>query len=233
MLTLTYSQDDLPTGATLVKSHVSSFLKKLRRRIQPTKVRFYACGEYGDENLRPHYHLVLFGFRPMDGKMVSGTEGRPRYTSAMLEKIWGYGFVEYSEVVPETCAYVARYVTKKITGEPAKKHYERFDSRTGEIYEVIPEFALMSRRPGIGLNHYEQHKTDIYPDDFIVLNGRRAKTPRYYDRQLEKEHPEAYEKIKRARRKRAIERADDSTPERLLVREKCLRAKIRSLKRQL
>ena len=72
-VTLTYDNDHLrfqneKTGEwtlpTLVPSDVRNFLKRLRRAVSPTRIRFYACGEYGDRNWRPHYHLALFGYEP-------------------------------------------------------------------------------------------------------------------------------------------------------------------------
>jgi len=232
-VTLTYDPDSLPTGGTLVKRHVQSFLKALRQYLSPCKIRFFAIGEYGDENLRPHYHLILFGFFPSDARRINPGSKNPRWSSNTLEKIWSRGIVEFSDVTPETAGYVARYSLKKINGEKQKAHYERLDPDTGELHEIIPEFALMSRRPGIGQLHYEKHRDDLYPDDFTVLNGRKQKVPRYYDKQLEKESAKTLEKIKNRRKSRAKKRAYDNTPERLAVREECAKAKIKPAKRNL
>ena len=58
-LTLTYDDDHLPPNGTLVKRDFQLFMKRLRWEMGDG-IRFFACGEYGDGNLRPHYHALLF-----------------------------------------------------------------------------------------------------------------------------------------------------------------------------
>ena len=74
------------------------------------------CGEYGDKLGRPHYHAIIFGVTFVDKKLWSIRRGNNLYRSATLEKLWPYGFSSIGTVNFETAAYVARYVTKKITG---------------------------------------------------------------------------------------------------------------------
>lgn len=231
-ITLTYNPASLPTGGTLVKRHLQLFFKRLRKSIAPKKVRYYAVGEYGDENLRPHYHIILFGYRFEDAKLLRETKGHRFHSSAALETLWPYGLSEFGEVTAETCAYCARYVIKKINGARAASHYERVTT-DGEIVSVIPEFAAMSRRPGIARDWFSRYASDVYPDDFIILNGRRSKVPRFYDALLEKSSPDDFAAIKDARLKRSRRRRADQTPERLAVREKCLKAKISVAQRKL
>ena len=231
-LTLTYSPEHLPTGGTLVKRHLQLFFKRFRKAIQPIKVRYYAVGEYGDQNLRPHYHAILYGYRFTDAKLLRDEKGHRFYSSATLDSLWGLGLADFGEVTPETCAYCARYVIKKINGPRAASHYERL-TQDGEIISVIPEFSAMSRRPGIASNWFGRYRTDLYPDDFCILNGHRSKVPRYYDRLLEQAAPADLEAVKHARIERAKRRRADSTPERLATREKCLKAKISVATRKL
>ena len=79
----------------------------------------------------------------------------------------------------------------------AKEHY---GTRT-------PEFALMSKRPGIGKPWLDKFLSDIYPKDYFTINGKKYKPPRYYDTILEKQKPEMYKEIKK-RRKEAIKEED-------------------------
>lgn len=215
-----------------MKRHLQLFFKRLRKAIRPIKIRYYAVGEYGDENLRPHYHIILFGYRFPDAKLLRDTKGHRFYTSDALSTLWGQGLTEFGEVTAETCAYCARYVIKKINGPRAASHYERL-TQDGEIVSVIPEFAAMSRRPGIAHRWFGRYRTDVYPDDFVILNGHRSKVPRYYDRLLDQASPADLEAIKHARKKRAQRRRADSTPERLATREKCLKAKLSVAKRKI
>lgn len=231
-ITLTYDEQSLPTGSTLVKRHTQLFLKSYRKLIQPRKIRYYLCGEYGEQNLRPHYHIILFGHRFDDQTLFAQGDGYKIYTSESLTSLWGRGHCSIGEVNAETCAYTARYVTKKITGELADTHYERV-SLSGEITRVIPEFSTQSRRPGIGAKHFDNYRSDLYPSDYIVLNGKKAGVPRYYDRLLDRLDPAQLERIKEKRLAKAKLHRSDLTPERLADREICLKSKIKTLKRDL
>lgn len=124
-LTLTYSNEFLPEGGSLVPEHLQKWIKRFRKAIEPRKVRFFAVGEYGDETFRPHYHASLFGVGPSFVDVVRRT--------------WGMGHVGLYEFNQKTAQYVSAYVVKKMTSfeDP------RLDGRH-------PEFARMSLRPGIG-----------------------------------------------------------------------------------
>lgn len=198
-LTLTYNDENVPyspvTGEqTLLKKHLQDFMKRLRSYLSPTKVRFFACGEYGETFHRPHYHMILFGYDPPDKEFYKlSKDGFMYYTSPTLNKLWGKGFVIVADVTFESCAYVARYVTKKITGEAAK-----------DVYEGIqPEFVNMSRKPGIGADWYAKYKKDVYPYDEAIIHSnsgtRVMRPPRYYDKLLDKEDSELLQSLKEKR----------------------------------
>lgn len=229
-ITLTYDQDNVPNDFGLDKSHFQDFMKRLRKRIEPRKVRYYHCGEYGEENLRPHYHALLFNYDFADKVKEKEINGYPVYSSEMLNDIWGKGNCLIGDVTFQSAAYVARYVMKKVTGKRAEEErvYERVDPVTGEVFNVIPEYTTMSRRPGIGRNWFDQFKSDVYPSDYLIMNGQKVQPPKYYDGL----HPEI-EEIKQVRKQRAKKFQDVNSPERLLVREKVKLAQIRHLKRNL
>ncbi len=92
----------------------------------------------------------------------------------------------------------------------------------------------MSRRPGIGSGWFKKYKADVYPDDFIVLEGKRYKTPRFYDKLFNRETlgEEYLAVVKRRRADDAKVRKDDNTPSRLAVREEVQQSKIDRLKRE-
>lgn len=152
------------------------FNKRLRRKF-PEGVRFYACGEYGSATLRPHYHSIYFNLPISDKKFFSRSpDGKfIYYTSQTLSDIWGKGHVLVADVSFETCAYVARYVTKKFKGE--KSQYDFFN--------IEPVFSLMSRRPGIGRKWFDDNWKKVYDTYSITVSsskgGLRFKPPRYYD----------------------------------------------------
>ena len=187
-------------------------MKKLRKEYDH-KIRFYMCGEYGDDTLRPHYHAILFGHDFDDKKFhAKSKSGEPLYTSENLGRIWGKGHCPIGSVTFESAGYVARYALKKITGPDAEAHYR---GRT-------PEFSLMSRggtgegQGGIGSPWLKKWATDVYPHDYVVVNGKRCKPPKYYDSLMDEE---MIEEIKSIRKTRAAEHEDNNTDERLAVRE--------------
>lgn len=123
---------------------------------------------------------------------------------------------------------------KKITGPLADQHYNTIDPETGEVFTRIPEYVTMSLKDGgIAGKWYERFKDDVYPSDSVVIRGREMKPPKYYDRLLELEDPEARAAIKERRMTAALKREGDSTTARLRVRERVKLAQTGQLKREL
>lgn len=204
-ITLTYDNDHIPHGGTLNKEELQKFFKRLRKR--GFQFRYYACGEYGEQGLRPHYHAVLFGvdFAHDRKKHSKNAQGDIIYSSSTLDEVWGSGQCRIGAFNYSTAAYVARYCMKKQNGKNAidAEQYERFDVH-GEIFSVLPEFALMSRRPGIGTEWYEKFGSDAFPSDFLIHQGKKHPVPRYYFDKLKKDNPQLAETI---RIKRAVARS--------------------------
>lgn len=231
-LTLTYAPEHLPSGGTLQKSDFQKFMKRLRKALDGRRVSYYMCGEYGSKGDRPHYHCILFGEDFLfDRVAISRKRGVTLYRSPTLDRLWGLGFASIGSVTFQSAAYVARYCLKKITGDAAEEHYARVNTETGEIYSVVPEFNQMSLKPGIGRGWFEAYSEDVYPDDFCIVEGRKVRSPRYYDRLLEKSNPGLLEKVKKARKAKAKELKADQSPERLKVRERVLESKVSKLTR--
>lgn len=232
-ITLTYDSEHLPSDGNLRLDHFQDFMKRLRARISPIKVRFFHCGEYGDNFGRPHYHAILFGFDFPDRKMYSESHGVRLYSSELLADLWPCGFSSVGNVTFESCAYVARYVVKKVTGHLADSHYMRLlDS--GELVPVIPEYTTMSRRPGIASRWFQKFGNEVFPTDEVIARGFSSKPPRFYDKLFVEAHGEsAFEPTRRRRERSARQRASNATPARLAVREVCHKAKVKLLRRGL
>ena len=231
-ITLTYAPEHLPGDLSLNHEHFQKFMRDLRYRFSDRKIRYLMCGEYGEKLSRPHYHAVLFGVDFSDDwELHSKKGGYAVYTSATLSELWPFGFHYIGSVTHESAAYVARYCTKKIVGEKAEEHYERVHPRTGEILQLQPEYATMSRRPGLGEEFFQLYADEIYPADEVISNGYPRKPPRYYDKLYEKRDPVGFEKVKKERKLRMRENADNCTDERLEVREKVQLAKFDKLMR--
>lgn len=254
-LTLTYDENHLPKNMSLDYEHYQLFMKRLRDRFNyigsdgVNKIRFYMCGEYGGERGRPHYHALLFNFDFDDKYPWRNKDGRVYYRSPVLDglaryetdrslvnnALWSYGTSEIGEFSYSAAAYVARYIMKKQVGKNAHEHYELYDFETGEIFDRKPEFCKSSNKPGIGAGWFAQHwKTDVFPQDFVVVDGQPRKVPRYYEKLLKRADPFLYDEVKFSRAENISEKAlDNSTPDRLKVREACAEARLKSRSRNL
>lgn len=174
-ITLTYNDENLPQDMSLHKDDFQKFMKRLRKKLskEGIKISFYMCGEYGELYERPHYHACIFGYRPKDLEVWSFRSGVTLYRSALLEKLWPFGFVTVGDVTYQSAAYVARYVVKKYTGEKAEEFYG----------ERLPPYTNMSLKPAVGQSYFERYSEEIYNRDFVIISGNiKAKIPRYYDK---------------------------------------------------
>lgn len=154
-VTITYDDANL-VDKSLHKEDLQNFFKRLRKA--GLSFRYFASGEYGDSLNRPHYHICFFG----QDFLLENRE--------LMEKCWGKGITHVGALSFESAAYVARYVTKKLKGE---------DANVYTAFNLIPEFALMSRRPGIGYEFFIHNLKDS-PLDHLYVRGEKAGLPRYY-----------------------------------------------------
>lgn len=136
-VTLTYSPDGLYRNevghCSLTKRDVQLYLKKLRKRVAPIKIRYFCCGEYGGLYKRPHYHLIIYGLSPNLRSHIKAMHDS--WTDSDLDASLGHVFIKPCPT--EALQYVAGYVTKKFVTK--KDEYQR-----------QPEFTLSSRKPGLG-----------------------------------------------------------------------------------
>lgn len=217
-LTITYEDAFLKYGekdySTLVSKDLQDFLKRLRIELQRSgrlpvvldpdgknsnAMRFYACGEYGDNTFRPHYHLLAFNL-PLDDLVLYSRSplGDFYYNSSFLSKIWGKGHVVVGELTEQSAAYVARYCQKKVS-KVIDYNY----------LGIEKEFVRMSRNPGIAFDFVKENFHEIYEDDKIYLpKGKVAVPPRYFDLYAEAQGLETLPKIKYDRQQRAMLRDD-------------------------
>lgn len=186
-LTLTYDEEHLPLNGSLVKKDLQDFLKRLRFYVSyhydGLKIRFFAAGEYGGDLQRPHYHVIIYGYMPSDKRRYKDN----LFTSATIEKIWNKGWCPFGLVTFESCAYVARYILKKINGDLSEFYYDGLQ----------PEFVLCSNRPGIGYDWIVKYADDVLRDGYIVIrNGVKVKPPKYFMQYLETINPKRVQEIK-------------------------------------
>lgn len=219
-LTLTYNDEHLPKDYGLCKPDLQNFMKRLRKE-RERGLRFFACGEYGETYQRPHYHVLLFNTDFRDKKKSLNQKGNyDTYTSEELQRLWPFGNNFIGEVTFDSCAYVARYLTKKL----ASREIILADGRR---LVRDPEFTCMSLRPGLGTAYYEKYGSEIHEHDTVIIRGIEVSPPRFYDNKLKKSDPDRYEQLKKTRRRKIMKLSkSDNTQARLRVREVVSLAKL-------
>ncbi len=210
----------VPDDYSLVKSHFQLFIKRLRKHFKQ-KIRYFHCGEYGDETLRPHYHAILFNCDFDDQLVYESDEGVTSYSSKTLDNLWQYGFTTVGELNFDTASYVAGYILKKVTGQQSMDAYLRNDEY-GVAYWVLAPYVTMSLKPGIGGDFYEKYKDDFFPSDETPVPGKGIinKVPRYYQKMLEADNPAMLEEVKKLRKVFMEAHKADFTPQRLMDKYK-------------
>lgn len=221
-ITLTYDDQNIPlvdgvdpeSGEivkykTLDKKDLQKFIKRLRnyldRKVEmPVKIRFFAAGEYGKETLRPHLHLIIFGWKPPESDLhllKMSNLGYAYYYSDLIMELWPYGNNIVAECSWQTCAYVARYCVKKYSSE-----IPIYGDQTG----IQREFVTMSRKPGIGLNWLNSHKESYatFLNYYLCIpdGSQKIGKNRYFDSKIEEESPALFEDMKKIREHYAKER---------------------------
>lgn len=237
-ITLTYDDDHCPDDLSLCYSHFQLFMKRVRKKFK-MRVRFYMCGEYGEDLGRPHFHAILFGAWFSDRyPWRLSPSGFQLYRSSLLESLWTYGNCEIGDVTFESAAYIARYCMKKVTGDKADEHYKVVDSDTGEIFWRVPEFNRMSLKPGIGAEWFAKYRSEVFPLDRVVVNGSECRPPKYYKRLLDSLPSDSgiadlVDGVDFRRYLSGVAMASDNTRERLRVKEVVAKSKIKTLLRKL
>jgi len=218
-VTLTYEDEDLPPA--LDHRDYQLFMKRLRKRFTGIPIRYFMCGEYGDEYLRPHFHTCLFNVDFYDKKQYKQNElGQWMYESPTLRALWPQGQHTVQPLNHQTAGYTARYFFKRNT--------------TAESLGLPPEYGRCSTRPGIGYAWFQQYAgTYMLPGDYVVnKDGRKCPVHAYYDK-LFKRSGGDLDQVKALRELNALPHRADNLPDRLRVREEVKTAQLRELKRTL
>ena len=197
-VTITYNEDNIPNDRMLDKNFFTDFNKKLKTYLSrnglKSDFRFYGVGEYGSKTARPHYHVIYFGLDLQDLKFeYIDSNHNLHFSSKLLDQVWQKGFIDIGSVDIGSACYVARYCDKKrrLTTSEKKDLLEK---------GIVPEFAAMSRRPGIGASYYDEaYDRFINGKYYDIEKGKQFKLPLYYTKKFKeilKDTPELdrYEK---------------------------------------
>lgn len=236
-ITLTYNDEHLPKNGSLKMEDLQKFWKRLRKEFGKG-IKYYACGEYGDINERPHYHACIFNLDFNDKYLWSTSNGINLYRSEILEKIWsdekkiGIGNCIIGDVTFESAAYVARYVFKKWLGKDSEKHPVNWE--TGEIYEnKDAEFTVMSRREAIGKAWFLENKNEVKDFESVYYKGKMVPVPKQYGNIWEKIDVESWEQWRVHKRKKAIALQEKITYHNLIAGEAIKKQKTKQLIRSI
>ena len=163
-VTLTYNDENLPSDGGLHKEHLQGFFKRLRKCLGADKrIKYFACGEYGDRHGRAHYHAIIFGCGLGDSDKIAAA--------------WPFGFTKVDLITMYRLQYVCGYVQKKLSGDARKAVY---GSKQGP-------FQLQSQ--GLGRRYVEDNKRDLLHDGCIeTFTGQKFGLPRYYRKVLGDEY---------------------------------------------
>jgi len=172
--TLTYDIPPLDDNnmMTLRKDDVQKFFKRLRRiprDFSKQKIKYYACGEYGDRYERPHYHAVIFNSSPTDIEKAWKDFWSPYDSEGVV-----LGICTFDDVNERTIAYTAKYMNKG-------KLIPKFK---GDLR--LPEFQLFSI--GLGINFINDATRTFYNSDptrnAVTVQGFKKALPRYFYNKL-------------------------------------------------
>lgn len=174
-LTLTYRDNVCPPF--LRRNDLKEFFKKLRNR--GVTFRYLACGEFGSRTHRPHYHAIIFGYKPDDLVFYKKSGENSLYISQWLTDLWSYGYVIVGDVSYESAGYVARYTTKKIGDDGS--------------------FIMMSNRPGLARDYLTpDHMRSMLDTGYVYGSFGKAyklSIPRYFHQFLEDFDKESYDRL--------------------------------------
>lgn len=234
-------ENDGTWGYTLAPEDMKTFMNTLRKNYERKGhkgIKYFYCGEYGENTRRPHYHIILLNC-PLDIGLFYNTHidtnFKAHWKSLEVENIWKKGMIDIAELEWSCAAYVARYCTKKVANLMTKEDY-----LSNGLY---PEYVRMSK--GIGFDYYEKHKDDIYKNDEMVMktvkgNNGSYKPPKAFDRKFKDLYPDKFKLIQESRKKagersRALEKqiTDYTDLKKLQIAAENIKTKMAMLPREL
>lgn len=163
------------------------------------RISVYCAGEYGDKRKRPHWHALIFNWRPTDlVHKYTNDRGDRVYNSNILQTLWPYGISEIGDVTFESAGYCARYASKKLVhGKDGTHEYEPISRR--------------SSKNAIGKKWIEKNWRDVFSYGELSFDtGKeiiKCGIPRYYEKWFKKTHPEEWIRYVTQTKQKNIDRA--------------------------
>jgi hypothetical protein len=162
-VTLTYDTRFVPISdngfMTLRKRDLQLYWKRLRKLCPGAILKYYAVGEYGTNNRRPHYHAIVFNVLDINA----------------FHQAWGLGQIHVGQVTTDSIAYTMKYIDKPVSGQMHGR-----DDRERE-------FPLMSKALGASYlsdDIIQYHQADVSRLYATKEGGHRIALPRYYRQKI-------------------------------------------------
>lgn len=197
-ITLTYNDENVKQH--LDETHTRNFLKRLRKKIEPTKIKYFYCGEYGETTLRPHYHFILMGYLPKDLYIHHIDNGKNIYSSKTLDNLWTYGFNQVGSLKKESIYYTCGYILKNLNaGAEYQDTFRRMSLGLGKEYAIKNKDTLIEKykRREINLPRYLVEKLKIDPK--IVVDNQKERLKEFEEKYGVDGFREYYLKCKNAK----------------------------------
>lgn len=157
----------LDCSMSLFPLDLTNYLKRLRSKLpEEYRIKYFACGEYGDQFNRPHYHLLIFS-----------NDDVGLYIECAISEAWPFGMVDIQPVA-DGCIY---YVTKYMLKGSNEKEPDDF---------CLRNFNRSSQGLGITgfVKDYKYYNSNTKSDEFMktvsLNNGEQIVVPRYYRKTL-------------------------------------------------
>lgn len=180
-VTLTYDDWHLPDPPIVQVPVMQKYLKRFRY-YSGKKIKYYAVGEYGEENKRPHYHIVMFGVHPVAdwSSLAMAWKGDDGCLNCAPERL------QALELTPELARYEAGYITKKAK---SANNTWLFESQKAIYEKGLREWSIMSK--GIGKEAIKKIKPDAMKWDHEIktlrTGGKKYPIGRYLKKFTHKE----------------------------------------------
>ncbi|QCS36584.1 replication initiator protein [Capybara microvirus Cap3_SP_470] len=197
---------------SLRKRDLQLFWKRLRGTANGKNLKYFACGEYGPNTHRPHYHCCVFDLELPDLTFYKTSDtGFSLYNSEWLSNLWysefedvrekdnlpvgkhfPMGFIVIGELNADTAGYTARYTLKKANDAELNSKFQDLN--------IEPERLYCSK--GLGLNWLMDNiDTVLEVDELVLKDGFTLSAPQYYLNKLEEV---GYDLTERKERNKAI-----------------------------
>lgn len=220
----TFTYQDMPKNQSISKREIQLFIKKLRKTVPGREIKYYLGAEYGEEENRPHWHMIIFGMNENDFEYVTDiwNKSTHKWERAYYHKAWMKGLIHIGEITYDSARYTADYCLKNkgtLYGWNAIEEY----GGGWEINDITwkwkreggreQPFQLFSK--GLGRRYALDNRKYLEQKLGCTVNGREVGLPKYYRNVLGIEGEEVAKE--QQRRKLNVKLTEEEKLERKLI----------------